>query len=513
MELIWRIFSKDARRLWWETTVALGLLIWLTWMDSWRADHMPGSIEGWLNLLLPFTWSYLIALAVLEDPLVGDRQFWVSMPCRWTSLLSSKALFAIAFIHLPYFIASAVILWARNFEPWLNPGQLMWKQFALLVALTLPALALAAVVRNIAHFMLAAVVLVAAVVFVDSPEPWMHLDPVRVGFSLAVLTVGAVGVSLFQYARRHTAMARLMGTLAVMTALAIYMWWPSEVSASLRCAASPASQGSVPFSLRVAERQGARLDSYARMNARNARLITIPVQAAGAPAAPLLTRFSHVSLEIEGNRGDVVKAVMLRPSNQFDKISLQAWLMYPEADPPWLMLTMSSELYEQLRANPVTVRGKAMVGVTRPGATVPVPVNGEIVAPGLGRCSSSFVEARMWEEMLKVHCEGPGQPPIVAEAQLTNARGMVWKNRLGGASRWAAYPRATWLSPVHRVDTFFHLVSDQQAELQGTQHQVPRSAVATSALAVMPEYPAGCTVFDYVLRDVDLNRYVRLPEK
>jgi hypothetical protein len=193
VELIWRIFSKDARRLWWETTVALGLLIWLTWMDSWRADHMPGSIEGWLNLLLPFTWSYLIALAVLEDPLVGDRQFWVSMPCRWTSLLASKALFAIAFIHLPYFIASAVILWERNFEPWLNPGQLMWKQFALLVTLTLPALALAAVVRNIAHFMLAAVVLVAAVVFVDSPEPWMHLDPVRVGFSLAVLTVGAVG--------------------------------------------------------------------------------------------------------------------------------------------------------------------------------------------------------------------------------------------------------------------------------------------------------------------------------
>jgi len=57
------------------------------------------------------------ALVIHEDPPVGNRQFWVTVPCRWPSLLAAKTLFVLAFIHLPYFVANVVNLWTRGFPP------------------------------------------------------------------------------------------------------------------------------------------------------------------------------------------------------------------------------------------------------------------------------------------------------------------------------------------------------------------------------------------------------------
>ena len=117
MRLIWHLFKKDTRRLWWEIAITIGLLAWLAHLDRWRADYTPGSMEGWLNVPLPFAWSYLIALAVLEDPLVGDRQFWITVPCRRYVLLAAKALFVRVFVHIPYLLAGSAILFARGFQP------------------------------------------------------------------------------------------------------------------------------------------------------------------------------------------------------------------------------------------------------------------------------------------------------------------------------------------------------------------------------------------------------------
>jgi hypothetical protein len=81
MPLILHIFRKDARRLWKEIAGTLALLGWLTQLDSWRGGYTPGVTEGWLNLLLPLAWGCLAALAVLQDPVPGERQFWLTLPC------------------------------------------------------------------------------------------------------------------------------------------------------------------------------------------------------------------------------------------------------------------------------------------------------------------------------------------------------------------------------------------------------------------------------------------------
>src|SRR5439155_1011099 len=81
------------------------------------ADFIPGPAEGWLTLLLLAAWGFLLALLVLEEPLVGDRQFWITRPYRWPALLAAKLVFAALFIHLPSLLADCAILAARSFSP------------------------------------------------------------------------------------------------------------------------------------------------------------------------------------------------------------------------------------------------------------------------------------------------------------------------------------------------------------------------------------------------------------
>ncbi len=96
MRQIWHIFKKDIRRFWPQALASWILLVWFVFEDRWRVDAHPSPAEGWLNLLLPLAWAFLAGIVVIEDPHVGDRQFWLALPCRWRSLLAAKALFVLA---------------------------------------------------------------------------------------------------------------------------------------------------------------------------------------------------------------------------------------------------------------------------------------------------------------------------------------------------------------------------------------------------------------------------------
>ena len=76
MRLILHTLQKDFRRLWPAAAVTRLMLVALTRADRWRADWLASSMEGWMNLLLTMAWVMLAALAVLEEPLVGDGHFW-----------------------------------------------------------------------------------------------------------------------------------------------------------------------------------------------------------------------------------------------------------------------------------------------------------------------------------------------------------------------------------------------------------------------------------------------------
>jgi len=69
------------------------------------------------------------------------------------------------------------------------------------------------------------------------------------------------------------------------------------------------------------------------------------------------------------------------------------------------------------------------------------------------------------------------------------------------------YPRGTWLSPLHRRTTFFHLTEEPSPQ-PSNQWLIDRDALATARLEVTPEIDAGCAVVSYEMADVPLRKYL-----
>ncbi len=187
----------------------------LTINDRWRGDSVIGTTEGWLNLLLPLAWACLLAFAVLEEPLTGDRHLWLTRPYRWQTLLSAKLLFALAFVHLPSLLAAMYIVTARGFSLKESLPHLLAGQVTLAAAITLPAIAMAALVGTFTQFMTLLFAVAAAAIFVTSGGPFRAMpdiqrpvDYLRPEFIAAIAGLSAIGICLLQIpppqARRRT---------------------------------------------------------------------------------------------------------------------------------------------------------------------------------------------------------------------------------------------------------------------------------------------------------------------
>src|ERR1051325_11172444 len=198
MRLMLHTFLKDARRLWPAVAVSWVMLCVVTNADRWRADWMPGPMEGWMTLLLSMAWACLAALAVQEEPLVGDRNFWTTRPHRWPALLAAKLLFVLLAIHVPMFVANVYVLAARGFSPSPYLGELLSKQLLFLGALTLPAIAIASVVRNFAQFVIAVFGIAAGIAILNGTfqgERFYRWEPseVRHAIVLGGLVLAEIG--------------------------------------------------------------------------------------------------------------------------------------------------------------------------------------------------------------------------------------------------------------------------------------------------------------------------------
>jgi hypothetical protein len=222
------IFRKDVRQFRWE----LGLLLALFglplsgWEPSGRRTY-----EVW-SMVAPLSLVLLVALVLLlpgrivhAEALPGDRQFWLTRPYSWKSLLGAKCLFVMVFVVAPMTLADALNLTRGGFavSPYL-PG-LVWEQILRGSMLIAPALALGAITRNVATQIFTALALAAMYVFLyatesiaDPNRTWAALGWVYHSITLGLVLSCSVGIVVWQYARRTTFAARIVfgiGTLVV----------------------------------------------------------------------------------------------------------------------------------------------------------------------------------------------------------------------------------------------------------------------------------------------------------
>jgi hypothetical protein len=127
------IFKKDVRYLRYELTLVTLFTLAFAVMH-FHAAHNGLFSDTWLpEVCLFIGLATLIGRLILAEPIPGDRQFWITRPYRWKSLLAAKLLFILAFLNLPIFLAQVVILMADGFPIVSNLPGLLWSQVLLLV--------------------------------------------------------------------------------------------------------------------------------------------------------------------------------------------------------------------------------------------------------------------------------------------------------------------------------------------------------------------------------------------
>lgn len=231
---ILNIFKKDARRHWPEILISFALMALFTRiLLQDLTQHFGGresfvilgglfaQLEHWITPLLPVAWIFLITRVIQSEPLVGDRQFWVTRPYDWKKLLAAKALFLVVFISIPLLIQDAILLIATGFHPTSYLSGLLYIQWMWLVIFVLVA-ALAAVTASIGQMLLALLAVVLYFACTAAAVQWIPNSSFSTGRSswfenLPLVAAGAI--LLLQYSRRRTSTSR-----AIILCLAAALW-------------------------------------------------------------------------------------------------------------------------------------------------------------------------------------------------------------------------------------------------------------------------------------------------
>lgn len=220
------IFTKDVRRLRWEILVVLALAAAFVGAEV-RRDQTDTLFNS--TVLLPLAWIYLIARVIHAEALSGHKQFWLTRPYSWKSLLAAKALFVLAFVTLPMLIADVAIVAAEGFNPGSHLSGLLWEQLLWWLVFIIPTVVLAAVTTGLVEFVSWLLLLVGSLYVIGMNQRpnwaawrWPHftLDTVVLG-SCAVIVV-------WQYARRRTAIAQAV-IAGIFVAEALVFCFPTEL--------------------------------------------------------------------------------------------------------------------------------------------------------------------------------------------------------------------------------------------------------------------------------------------
>jgi hypothetical protein len=213
------IFRKDLIHLWPETLFVLILFVGFAFAapSGWSGSQYAGYITLLallIKILMPISWLVLIARAIQDESLVGDRQFWTSRPYHWAKLLAAKAILIVTCIYVPFFIMQCYLLKHAGLHPMLVIPALLHNLLLLTVVLIIPLAALSAVTSTFPRVLLAFIgaiiyiLILLAITFwatmLQMPTP--HLDWVLNSIFIVLPAIALI----LQYKTRQTMTARII---------------------------------------------------------------------------------------------------------------------------------------------------------------------------------------------------------------------------------------------------------------------------------------------------------------
>lgn len=69
-------------------------------------------------------------------------------------------------------------------------------------------------------------------------------------------------------------------------------------------------------------------------------------------------------------------------------------------------------------------------------------------------------------------------------------------------------PREAWLSPLHRLQTYFQLAAEARTPMPGNSWLVPPGALEGARVAITPKSIRGSAALVFEMRDVELGQFL-----
>jgi hypothetical protein len=394
------IFKKDVRHLRWELAASLVLMAIFVYGQIYR-DLLRDIRASIFSFLLLGSWAFLCARLIQAEPIPGDRQFWVTRPYDWRSLLGAKLIFVVACIGGPLLAADALILKLAGFSVASHAAGLLWSLLLITASTLIAFCAFATLTSGLTQWMLAAIVTVGvdyAIASIANERVWAGVEWIRDCGYVAIMFPIAVVVLLGQYRRRGT-----MWSIVVMAAGLLgsslfvnyaRLSWALELETRL-------SRPRIDLStIRIAaqapeKRPAPRPDPMGRPQGM---LLAIPVDISGLSEGLDLIS-DEVSVSVENGGGE-----MWRQGRQDSEASSFQHLLKGYR----ILVRMDRSPFEKASGRPVDLSIRLYLTMLRDSASRVIrPGERAVDVPGAGRCQNFAVQ--QWDSWIV--CESPLRAP------------------------------------------------------------------------------------------------------
>ena len=428
------IFRKDLVHLWPETLFVLVLFVGFCfaapsgWSGSQYATYVT-ALAWLIRILMPISWLVLIARAIQDESLVGDRQFWTSRPYHWASLLAAKAILIGSCIYLPFFLMQVYLLHRAGLYPMLAIPSLLHNLLLLTVIVIIPLAAISAVTSTFPRVLLTFIGAILYILVLGGTAGYSailkmqapHLDWI---FDAVFIGLPAIAL-LYQYRTRKTLNSRAILVATPLVAVLIFFVTPT---AAIIAHSYPTPSGdSAPKLTGLSDKFPAPPTPTGALNTiRDFVTLSLPVQVAGigpdihflvhgtratvtAPGVAYTSPFMNSirTVELSADRPVALVSFMI-PLDVFDKI---------KSSPADVRVDFAAE---QLKAEKPTTWHATLLPFSVPGhgiCTFPGEHDDNQTATcryPLKQPNISFVTA----QLAAASCANPAATPVSGQASL-----------------------------------------------------------------------------------------------
>jgi hypothetical protein len=416
--MIWHIFKKDARLLWW---LAAGIAAFrfaevavVQSMGLFPANPRLRNLVAYLAMGGILGVGFAICAVVHQDAIPGVRQDWLARPIRRRDLLLAKLLFIVLLIQFPIFLGDLIQGVAAGFPAGASLAAAASRSIMLLLIVDIPFLALASLTRNLLEAVMAGVLgfFLFAIFALFSEgrfrptwgtgEEWITVTALAL-----TMCLGAAILLRLQFFRRRTRLARcLAGLFAVLSFCSTSMPWQPAFAIQKSLSPAPASVAAIGVSFAPDAGKIKRDASFPLLTGNEVlAAIYLPMRVSGLPeGSGLQSDRAEIRLSVSG--GGPVSAL---PA--FPQIRLGARRTHASAadQDTYQMILIPGDLYSRVKDRPVRLEIDYSLTLFTLASSHALPaLNGNDHIPGVGWCGTKINAA---ETAVQVICEQAGRGP------------------------------------------------------------------------------------------------------